>query len=156
MSATWTSPGWCPPAVEGQPRYRWAISYEPVANDWAPQEELIGGPPTGVDLEALLKHWFHERGGPAARWRLRVTPLEDETTVLAAVVLHFAEAVERKVKRLGPDRGPIAQTFYTSSRLLPPSPAQLRAWETRPEGPPEAWKARPAAPDVRDGSATSR
>jgi len=152
MGATWTSPGWCPPTVEGQPQYRWAISYEAVADDWPSQAELIGGPPAGVDLETLLKGWFRERGGPAAWWRLRVTPLDDETTVLAEVKLHFAEAVEHKVKRLGPDRGPVAPNFYTSSRLLLPSPAQLRAWEARPEGPPEAWKARPAAPDVRDGS----
>jgi hypothetical protein len=155
MGATWTSPGWCPPTVVGQPRYRWAISYEPRADEWSPQEELIGGPPAGADLDAMLRSWFQNRGGPAAQWRLRVTPLDDESMVLAEVVLHFAEPVEHKVKRLGPDRGPIAQTFYTSSRLLLPSPAQLRAWETRPEGPPEAWKARPAAPDVRDGSASS-
>lgn len=155
MCATWTSPGWCPPAVEGQPRYRWNISFEPVVNDWVPQGELIGGPPAGADLDAMLRDWFQNRGGPAARWRLRVTPLEDETTVLAEVELHFAEAVEHKVKRLGPDRGPIAPTYWTSTRRFPPSPAQIRAWETRPEGPPEAWKARLAGPDVRDGSASS-
>jgi hypothetical protein len=139
--------------VEGQPRYRWLISFEPAGKSWAPQEELIGGPPAGVDLALLLRDWFHKRGGPAARWRLRVTPLEDEATVLAEVVLHFTEAVQHKVKRLGPDRGPIAPTYWTSTRRFPPSPAQLRAWETRPGGPPEAWKAGPAAPDVRDGSA---
>jgi hypothetical protein len=140
MSATWTSAGWCPPVADG-PRYRWTISFEPAGKDWSPQDELIGGPPAGVDVAVLLKGWFQERGGPAARWRLRVTPLEDETTVLAEVVLHFAEAVKHTVKRLGPDRGPVAPTFWTSTRLLPPSPAQLRAWKTRPEGPPAAWKA---------------
>jgi len=141
MGATWTFPGWCPSATDGE-RYRWTISFKPADKRWAPQEELIGGPPAGVDLAALLKAWFQERGGPVAWWRLRVTPLEDETTVLAEVELYFAEAVVHKVRRLGPDRGPVAPTYWTSTRRFPPSPAQIRAWETRPEGPPEAWKAR--------------
>ncbi|MEU5259045.1 hypothetical protein [Amycolatopsis sp. NPDC021455] len=152
MGATWTSPGWCPPTVDGQ-RYAWTISFKPAGRYWSPQSCLIGGSPTGVDLEALLHRWFLENGGPAARWRVQVSPLGDESTVLAGAVLTFTEPVERQVRRLGPKPGPITPTFWALSDLKPPLPEQIRAWEARPEGPPEAWKARPAAPDVPGGSA---
>jgi hypothetical protein len=131
MSASWTSPGWCPPSVAGQPRYCWTISFQPNGESWAPQCCLIGGSPAGVDLEALLRSWFQERGGPAAPWRLQVSPLADESTVVAKVVVTFTETVQREVKRLGPKGGPIAPTFWTTTELLPPSEQQLRAWAGR-------------------------
>jgi hypothetical protein len=117
--------------VDGQLRYDWEISFEPAGEYWSPQSRLIGGSPAGVDLEAVLRAWFHKRGGPAARWRLQVCPLADESTVVAEVVLTFTEAAERPVKRLGPKRPPLAPTFWTTTELLPPSPAQRRAWAQR-------------------------
>ncbi|WP_372663491.1 hypothetical protein [Amycolatopsis kentuckyensis] len=131
MSATWTTSGWCPPSVEGQPRYYWTISFQPNGDAWSPQGCLIGGPPAGVDLEDLLTTWFRERGGPAAPWRIQVTPLDDETAVLAEKIVTFTEAVTRPVKRLGRPQGPVAPTFWTTTILEPPSPAQLAAWAER-------------------------
>jgi hypothetical protein len=139
MSATWTSPGWCPPAADG-PRYYWTISFKPNDDYWSPQATLIGGPPAGVDLEALLRDWYRQRGGPAAEWRLQVSPVADEAEIVANATVTFTEAVERQVKRLGPKPRPVAPTFPTSTRLLPPSPEQLQAWKTRPEGPPAGWE----------------
>ncbi len=131
MSATWTSRGWCPPVVEGQPRYTWTISFKPNGEYWSTQSSLIGGPPADVDLEATLRSWFQERGGPAAEWRIRVIPLDDEATVLAQATVTFSEPVTREVRRLGSKPPIAAPTFYTSSKLLPPSPTQLAAWAKR-------------------------
>jgi hypothetical protein len=133
MSATRIPPGWCPPTVAGQARYRWLISFEPTPDEWSPQCELIGAAPAGADLAAILTDWFRTRGGPAAWWRLQVFPMADPTTVTAQVKLRFTEPVQREVKRLGP-KFVVAPTFAGTTNLQPPSPAQLRAWAKRDAG----------------------
>jgi len=117
--------------VAGEPRYSWTISFKPRGEYWAPQCCLIGGPPVDVDLKELLTSWFQQRGGPAAEWRLQVTPAGDKSTILAKVTLTFTEPVEHEPKRLGPKPAPIAPTFPMSTTLLPPSEQQLRAWAAR-------------------------
>lgn len=113
--------------MEGQPWYRWVISFEPTPENWSEQSELIGGPPAGADLAAILTDWFRNRGGPAAWWRLQVSPMTAPETVTAQVKLRFAEPVQREVRRLGANRVVVAPTFYTTTELLPPTPTQLRA-----------------------------
>lgn len=117
--------------MDGQTRYYWTIGFEPAGRYWSTQCCLIGGPPADVDLEGLLRAWFQRRGGPAARWRLQVAPLGDESAIVAEVVVTFTEAAQRPVKRLGSKAGPVAPTFWTTTERLPPSETQLRAWAER-------------------------
>lgn len=134
MSALRTLSDWCPPVVEGQPHHVWTIDFDPTYECWSQEDSAVGGSPAGADLEAMLRGWFEEHGGPAARWRLRVSLKADESTIVAETILIFTRAVKRKVRRLGPDRGPVAETFDSSTILLPPSPTQLAAWAKRDAG----------------------
>jgi hypothetical protein len=109
----------------------WTIAFDHTFECWVQEDSAVGGSPAGADLEAMLRGWFEEHGGQAARWRLRVSLEADESTIVAETVLIFTETVERKVRRLGPDRGPVARTFDQTTILLPPSPAQLAAWAKR-------------------------
>ena len=127
MRASRTLSDWCPPVTEGQPPHVWTIAFDPTFECWAQEDSAVGGSPAGADLEAILRGWFEEHGGQAARWRLRVSLEDDESTIVAETILIFTETVERKVRRLGPDRGPVARTFDQTTILLPPSPEQLAA-----------------------------
>jgi hypothetical protein len=109
----------------------WTIAFDSTYECWSQEDSAMGGTPAGADLDAMLRGWFQENGGPAARWRLRVSLEADESNIVAETILIFTETVERKVRRLGPDRGPVARTFDQTTILLPPSPEQLAAWATR-------------------------
>ncbi|RSD26421.1 hypothetical protein [Amycolatopsis eburnea] len=103
MAVTWTRPSWCPSVGDG-PAYRWDIDFLCNGEYWSPQSGLLGGPPDDIDLEQLLRDWFAERGGPAATWRLQVSPREEEAPPIASVELWFDERV-RPVKSLRRDDG---------------------------------------------------
>lgn len=94
---------WCPPVGDG-PGYRWTIEFWCNNEYWSSQSGLLGGPPDGVDLEQLLRTWFQQRGGPAARWRLQVAPGREEEPPIAEVELWFDEHTP-PVRGLRRDRG---------------------------------------------------
>jgi hypothetical protein len=124
-----TSSGWCPPQGGGPP-FRWNISAR-LDGEWSTQAESFGGPPDGVDAGQVLRDW-HARCGPDTRWRLRVTPAEDDDTVLFEVEGDLSGWVPPRPRmRLGKQEPPPAPTYWTSALFLPPSAAQLRARHER-------------------------
>jgi hypothetical protein len=124
-----TSSDWRPSQGDGPP-FRWNISAL-LDGKWSAESELFGGPPDGVDVGQVLRDW-HAQCGPDTRWRLRVTPAEDDETVLVEVEEDFSGWVPPRPRmRLGKQEPPPAPMYWTSARFFLPSARQLRARRER-------------------------